>query len=293
MFGYVHSDGEIIFAEPVFYGVTASSDYFINYSSVSENLLIKNRFGEIISSIPSTGYPLILNERLLIFDNDKCGVSEWGIDGSRLWGKRFSTFITSFDCNQNESVIGLMNGELIMCDRSGKILFREQPTGSRIKIIYGCSIDTSGMFFGVVLGIDPQRLIIYQRKEVGFIPVYSSSLSGSIRREQFIEFSEDGRFLFFEQEDNLVRLDIKRKKQTKFPIDGLPISVKHSDAFSALIIHSTMKNGEAVDIFSEGGMHISHLPVMPDSTVTFQDDSLYILFEDEIYRIDISGVQNE
>ncbi len=288
MFGYFTENGEVIYSEPVVYGVEASQNHFINYSSVSENLLIKNNTGEILSTIPVAGYPYIHNGRLFLFDIDRCGVSEWDFSGKKIWGKRYASVITCFDCNDRESIVGLINGEILLYNQDGENLYRDQPTGSRIQIIYGLALSESGTYFGVVLGIDPQTVTVFQLKEEGYVPVFSKPCRDTFRREIFLGFAKGEKYLFYEQNEALRRLDIKQKVEKQFPVVGQPLCIAFCDKTFTHCIHSESRSISAIDIYSEGGLHINRFYVSPQTSVTFSDNSLYFQRSGSLHRVDIN-----
>lgn len=289
MFGYLSEEGAIAYSEPVVFEIAASSDYFINYSSVSETLLIKNPAGEIVSTIAAVGFPFIRNERLFLLDVDRCGISEWDFSGEKLWEKRYSSIITCFDCNNSEALVGLMNGNILLYNREGEYLYRDEFTGSRVPIVYGLAISSSGAYFAVIQGLDPQQLMLFQRREEGYVPAFSKENEHPVRREIFLQFGADEAYLFIEQDEMLSRLAVRRKTVTEFPLAGRPFDVAYSRAYRSHFIHSGNRKQAAVDMYSEGGMHIGRFYINPESSVTFLDNSFFLQRGEYIHLLSIQG----
>ncbi len=276
MFGYCTEAGEVVYSEPVVYGVTGSSDYFINYSSVSETLLVKNTAGEIGSTISAVGYPLIRNGRLFIFDIDRCGIAEWDFTGRKLWGKRYSSIITCFDCNDRDAVVGLINGNIFLYNASGEYVYRDEFSGSRVNAVYGTALSPGGTYFAVIEGIDPQKLVLFQRREEGYVPVFSKELENAMRRELFMQFSDSSVYLFYEREETLFRLAVNRKKtEDRFPLTGRPIRIASSRPYGVQYIHSGNREEAVIDVYSEGGMRVNRIFVDPGSTAAFHGTSIF------------------
>lgn len=289
-FGYFTDAGDVVYCEPIVYNVTNGAGYFINYSSVSETLLIKDGSGEIVTTIDEAGYPFIKNNRLFIFDIDRCGFSEWDFTGAKLWEKRYSSIITCFDCNQNETIIGLINGEILLYSQNGEYLYRDQPAGSRIQAVYGVAISPLSKHFGVVLGIDPQRLIVFQMRAEGYTPVYSEELKDTFRREVFIEFSSSEDYLFFEQNNALYRLNIVKKIKNPYPLIDRPGDVVFSEEARAHFIRSGGKEKSSIDVYSESGLYLSRFYVDPDSSFIIDGQAIYFQRSSVLHRVDIEGL---
>ena len=294
MFGYCTEEGGIIYSEPVVYGVTGSSEYFINYSSVSETLLVKNSVGEIVSTISTVGYPLIRNGRLFILDVDRCGIAEWDFTGRKLWGKRYSSIITCFDCDEQGAVVGLINGNIFLYNTSGEYIYRDEFTGSRVRAVYGTALSPGGAYFAVIEGIGPQKLVLFQRREEGYVPVFSKELENAIRRELFMQFSDSASYLFYEQEEALYRLAVNRKKPEKqFPLTGRPIQIAFSRPYGIQYIHSENREEAVIDVYNDGGMRVNRIFVDPGSTAAFHDTSIFFQRDGFMHQLYIGEYDGE
>lgn len=287
MFGYSTIDGDIIYTEPIIYNAAESEDFFINYSSVSETLLIKNTTGEISATISSPGYPVIKNERLFILDVDRCGIAEWDLTGEKLWGKRYPSLITSFDCSRSETVVGLLNGEVLLYNREGDYLYRDQSTESRVQIVYAAALSGEGTHFAVIEGLDPQRLLLFERRDEGYVPVHTERIANPLRREAFVMFSKNDDYLFFEGDGVLNRLDLRKRSINKFTIIGAPLAVDYLPRFAVHIIHSGGTDASVLDVFSEGGFHVNRFFLSPGTTVGRNGNALFFQRGRELYRLDI------
>lgn len=290
-FGYITSHGEIVYTEPIFYNVTFSEEYFINYAAVTENLLVKDISGKIIQAISTTGYPTVMNNRLFVIDKDRCGMSEWDIQGNIIWERRFSSIITAFDCNEEHVIVGFLNGEIMLLDRETKEVFRDIPTGSRIRVIYGLALAPGEEFFAVMMGIDPQRLVIYRRGETGYRPHYSEIPGGNYRRETFIQFLDE-KALFYEQPGRLVQHDISRKETSVFKISGVPRKVILYEKEQLIMINHAGDGGGGLDIYTTGGMPLSYFRMLQDTSFHFHKGSLFFTEKEKIKKIDIRGEAN-
>lgn len=290
-FGYVTADGEVVTIERIFYNVSFSENYYINYASVTENLFIKNVSGEIVEVVPTTGYPLFIHNRMFIVDKDRCGISEWDIDGNRLWERRFSSLITAFGCNEECVALGFLNGEILLLDGERREIFRDIPTGSRIRIIYGLAVAPGEEYFAVIMGIDPQRLVIYRKDETGYRPYHSEELKGDSRRETFIQFTDE-HTLFYEQPSSLVQYDIPRKESRSFPTAGTPRKIIINEQKRLLMFHHAGEGQGTFDIYTASGMPLSHFQLPQNAYVHFLKGSLFFTVGDRVKKIDMRGGEN-
>ena len=58
--------------------------------------------------------------------------------------------ITAFDCSQHFSLVGFFHGEVVLLEKEGGIVYREIPTGSRIRAVYGAAISPEEDVFAVI-----------------------------------------------------------------------------------------------------------------------------------------------
>ena len=138
--GYFSSAGEILYSEDVMYNSAVSSDVFINYSSISNNLVLKDSSGRMKSSIETEGFPFFINSRLFVLSPDRMSVSEYGTDGSELLTISSDSLITSMDAGARAIIIGKLNGEVSVFTGSNKPDFTYFSTDSRYSVAYACVV---------------------------------------------------------------------------------------------------------------------------------------------------------
>ena len=133
-------------------------------------------------------------------------------------------------------MVGLLDGRLKVFSEEGMNLYETSVEGSRIPIILGCAGNRSGTKFAVVSGLDPQMLILYQLKGPQFVEERSYNLSSDFRREVYIRFSENERYLFFEQPQSLVILDLKSQKFIPITLPGKLLTVDESSNWAVVTV---------------------------------------------------------
>ena len=201
--GYFSADGRILFSENVPYEAAVSKDFFINYSSVSRNLVLKDDKGGIIGSIDTEGLPFFIGKRFFIVSPDRMNVSEYDVEGNLLLLISPGSVITSIDAGVDTVVIGLLNGEVSVYSDGSEPDFTYFSTDSRYSITYACAITDDGARFAVVTGLYPQQLVCFERRNSSYQPVYAKTMTDVYKRNMLISYSDDGKLLYLEAPEGL------------------------------------------------------------------------------------------
>lgn len=201
IFGYLSPRGELLYRGRTLYGTTLSTLGFINYSRLSETLVIRNPAGDITESLDILGYPVFLSDRLLVFSPDRTRMSEFDIQGNHIWSRSFSAPVTALDVSDEYLLAGLLNGSLSLLSKKGEPLYSVVPGGSRIEVIYGCAVTEDAGSLAVLSGLDPQKLLLIENKNDSYRIEEIADFDTPIRRPVFMEFSPSGDFLVMALEE--------------------------------------------------------------------------------------------
>jgi len=220
--GYAALDGQLKLLQRVIYGAALSDGGFINFSRIPGSLVLQNPDGELVRSFSQCGYPAFdeSGDRLFVFYTDATGLKEITLEGQELWRIEFPSVITSFHSNGSRRLIGLANGGLALIDSSGAVLHRTTPDGSRVPVILGCSVGSSGGRIAAVSGIGPQKAVIFRIRGDELKEERSIELASSYRREVFGRFSHDEQLLYFEQPGGIGVLDVPSGGIDLLPMEG-------------------------------------------------------------------------
>jgi len=221
LFGYLDENGQPVLTGRSSYDVTLSSSSYINYSNVQESLILRSTGGEILANLQTRAYPVFIKERLFLLGQDRTEVSEISREGELLWKRSFSSLISSMDSNPQHTLLGLLNGRFVLLDREGRELFSYEPGGSRLSAIYSCALSPDSTYLAAVSGIDPQRLVVLERRNEVYRAVVVFNLEQSRRRNQFLAFSQDGNFLFYEGLDRIRYFEIKGRGKGELEYQGI------------------------------------------------------------------------
>ncbi len=275
VFGYLDPEGELCFKGQVLYDTALSSSGFINYSRLSETLVLRNTEGEIMESIGVQGYPAFSSDRLLVFSADRSRVSEFSIQGKKLWSRSFRALVTSMDVTEEYILAGLLNGTLLLLSKEGEPIYSVKPGGSRLEAIYGCACTTDASRLAAVSGIDPQKLLLLEKKNEVYRLEEAAVLEEPVRHTVFMQFSPDGEFLLLSIDKKTMLYSVEDARLREVYTDGILEGVHLSDA------------GELSHFFFRTGPEEALLSVM-DIGGSFRDDinvhggSVYLEGEDNM-----------
>jgi hypothetical protein len=95
--------------------------------------------------------------------------------------------------------VGLLDGEVHVLDNGGAEVFSYRTEGSRLRVALAVALGRDEDVFAAVAGVDPQKLILFERHTEGFFPVFQLELDSDYRRPVLLEFLPDGNTLAVEQ----------------------------------------------------------------------------------------------
>ncbi len=250
-FGFINLNGELKLLEPVDYKVALSDRSFINYSNLPNTFVIQDIGGEYVSSFQTSGYPKFSENgnRLFMIKNDSTGISEITEQGDLKWYIDFTSLITSLSITDEYVLVGLLDGRLRLLNNLGESVFDVSPGGSRMQVIYGCSINDDGTVIAGVSGLYPQRFFYIKGPDFNNANVTFLDLDSDFRREIFISFSDSGKYIFFEGLGNVNIFDLTNNQLNQIPIKGSLTGIEELETRGVISILSEYYLGTELQIF--------------------------------------------
>ncbi len=295
-FGYIDRKGKIAFWGKKDFYTTICKNYFINYGKVSENFFIRDKVGKLESGFGAYGYPFFgrNSDRLFIVKTDLTGLSEIDFTGDVKWEKQYSSIITSMDDWNGYELVGLLDGELQLLDGNGNEIFVFKDKDTTIPVINGVAISHSGEYLASISGLEPQKLFVFKRGygddgEDVYSLYMQRNLSSDFRREVFIKFSNDNRFLFFEGNEGLNVLDLARRDFVVLSGGRCNIVEYSGDTHYFVSVHHPGNNeGDILSLVSPLDMIRAREYLNKNvSFLKLIENHLFIGFGDTLLRIDI------
>jgi len=288
-FGYADLDGNLYYVGRRLHNLSLSDSGFINYGSVPDHIVFMNTRGEFQFSIKSYGYPLLdsSGEFLYSINTDLGGLKRIDREGKILWSLSFPVPLTTVALAGEQCVIGLMDGRLLLIGSGGEVIYEQETGGCRIPVILGTSITENRRQIALFSGIDPQSLSILRRLDNEFVTEVVLDLDSDFRREVDLSFSPDARFLYFEGEEGLGVLDIRRKNTTEIINPGVLRSMDAASAFSAAAFR-TQRGSNLLIFRPPGSVLLSRQLAFPDVFLRIIDNSLILGIEGFVLRADLT-----
>ncbi len=254
VFGYVTGNGALVRADRTLYGVTISPTGFINYARMGTDWLMLDPRGGRRLSFSGNGYPVLSEDgsRVFVVSPDLEGIREIdGSNGDPAWQRDFPAVITSLSLDADHLLVGLLNGTLQLLTRHGAPVFQTALGGSRIPVVYGCSVSRDGSMIASVSGIDPQVLTILARSGSSYSVMEKHAMRTDFRREARITFSADSRYLVFEDRDAVGLFEPEEKRFARIGMPG------------NLAATAFLQDGRVAALASERGNHVDLRLVAP------------------------------
>ena len=222
IFGYVDAAGNLLTLESTQFRVALSETGYVSYTRLGTDWILRAPGGGRLLSFSGSGYPLLSRDgnRIFIVKTDLTGMIELDRNGVMLWNRDFPALATCASFEGDFLLVGLINGALMLVNRQGSAVFETGPAGSRIPVILGCAVSPDGSKIAAVSGIDPQYLLLLQKKGSTYAPREQRLLSSDFRREARVAFSPDSRYLAFEGERSAGVFDPVSRRFSWVPLRG-------------------------------------------------------------------------
>jgi hypothetical protein len=218
-FGYLGSQGDLLLQSQKIHGIAIDSDRFINYSSVSGNLVVQNSSGDVTDTVEVRGYPILIDGRLLLISTNRAELAEITDAGEIAWKREYAAVITDLDSQNNVLVVGLLDSRAELLDFNGDVTLELDLMGSRINAVYGCALSSAASLLAVVHGIDPQYITIMDLREDGTDPT-KVVLRNEFRTTRYLRFLNEDEYLLVEDVNGVVVLDINRGETHRLELAG-------------------------------------------------------------------------
>ncbi len=289
VFGYFDRSGKTSFIDRVFYNTAQNKKYFINYTSVTENLVVNKNDRTFVSNLKTAGYPYFIDDRLFVISANSKKISEWSIEGENIFSYENESEIISSDANIDTYIAGFVDGSVIITDKDRKIEKLMKPELSRINAVYGLAISGDSDLIAMITGLDPQYMIIMEKKHNQYSRIYTYQFNNNLRHSRYITFSDDNRYLFFESENIFYCYDFLTKSLSNTPLEGKIIAVHYlSDSgFSAVKTEGPAGQSYFYLIYPDGSILYRNKSKSGNVFMTGSGGRFYFGTGNFIYSVDI------
>ncbi|MCL2295211.1 MAG: hypothetical protein FWC36_10195 [Spirochaetes bacterium] len=243
-FGYISRGGNISFISEIFHNVTQSNNYFINYSAITDNLVIRRNNGNFVTNLTTSGFPIFINERLFVISANSKKISEWNIDGENLFSFEHVSQLTSLDAGKDTIVAGFVDGTVVIADKTGNTEKLIIPKSSRINITYGVAISDNSNFVAMITGLDPQYMIIMRKRRGQYEKFFSYQFEENLRHARFISFFNNDRYLAFTSDRIFFCFDFSSRQLHRIDLAATITNVHYIDSLNLFAVTTRKENGK-------------------------------------------------
>ncbi len=289
LFGYITKEGEPLFVDRSFFQTAISDTKFVNTSNIPMNLVVRDYVGNIDFSVDIAGYPVLEENRLIVFSPMRNRISEYDDNGNRLWSREYIAPATCVEYSSEYILLGFLNGVISLLDREGKELFQFAPTGSSAsRVVYGCTMDPDADTLILITGLDPQRIILLEKKDNTYKPVFTEILESSFRRTVNMHYSLQQQAVYFEGADGISILSLKSRTITKITAEGRFTSLVESPLLGLTFINMDTEKGSRIHVYrTRTGTGVMSFAFPRTTNTRIIENSLFFGFDEQLLRLDI------
>ena len=291
MFGYFSPEGVLAYHDRIFYGLAQSEKYFINYSSITDQIVINDSNGDFINTVTTNGYPWFDKGRLFIVSTNRKKVSEITIEGDVLWEDENLSELTSLDSNSSNAVAGYVNGDVVIVDSENKIEKLFKPDLSRINTVYGTGISDNSEYIAVISGVEPQYMLLFRKNHDKYTRIFSYQFVDNLRYSRLIDFTEDSKYLYFGSFESFYCYNIEKRNLYKIPVNDQLLKVSYIKEYDIFCILSQDFEGEyrTVITYSDGRIIYNSSFSAENIFMKNNSENIYIGVDDKIYSVKLSA----
>ncbi len=289
--GYFTHSGKITSIKTIPYKAVFSRDFHALYPRDAENVPLISSQGQERCLIKGAGFPFIQQDRVFLFAPGGSTIHfKNSFDGTTVSSYEAASPITAFNSSKNGSVLGCADGQLVVFDKNGLKKMDLFPGGSDEPIILGADISESGKMFACVSGLEPQRFVLYRDEGTYEKIIYHEFFKESLTRQTYTHFSDDDKFVYYDNAGSLGVLDTQSLKAKSIELLGNVLDIQESPvAESVFILSRTGKRLYSIMILEERNMKAGEFSFEADAAFILTDgNALYVGRDNKISRLTIS-----
>ena len=220
-YGYFDDLGRFLYVghqtDQIVSGGFALDDHFLLQSDHKNGgVWLSNIDDQFSVFVPVNGIPYISENRIFLLRNDQMGVAEMNPTGNLRWSREFNSVLTSIAVAKNLALFGFLDGSVQLDDTNGRTVFtlpsHAVDVQSKYSGVYGSAISLQGERFALLYGLQPQYLLVFEKKADGYRLVHKRKLAQGKKDSQFMLFDETGTSLLAVTAEGLLCFDAKRNQ---------------------------------------------------------------------------------
>jgi hypothetical protein len=236
-FGYIDTAGKFVINQVKKENLSISEDHWAEYGARPTRIEVRDPRNNTAAVLEAPqGYPLFLDNRIFLVNNEQHSLQAMDASGKILWNYDFAAPITDVDAAAGLVLAGFLDGTVELLDESGSRVFFFEPGGSRLAVICGCRISRDGSRLAIISGYDNQRFLLLERFGDSYKVIYHEFLSKGFRREVHLAFIDHDRRVAFERDGGLGIYDISTRNSVQVKLDGRITAIDESGEDDLLFV---------------------------------------------------------
>lgn len=273
--------GDNFLSKPDYIGSISSTHTFYKEG---DTLYLKE-FGAYSFAIAKTeGSPLVLGERYFSVDYGSAFIEEFDKAGSIIWFWKGLAPITSLAWNDDFTAVGSLDGTVSLVGETGDITEYPVYPAEGDHVVYGVAVSEDSSRMAIISGLRNQYLRTYT---LGENPQLLSQvkLDSQYRRPVKMYYSDDGAYLWVEQEDGLLQYT-DDSPPLLIPVEDSFMTMTHDKEESLIYVLSRSKA-------AGGDILYSLKSFSPEGTVLFENKTEYFPASFQINAADLIFSMND
>lgn len=284
--GYFTDDGKITnFVSFPFKG-SISENYYTTYTASNSSCKFFDPDGKEQGTIKVTGFPLIDQDRIFVFQPGGSSFSMCDEKGNKKWEYSGTIPITAFDSSKSAVSAGFADGTICVLDLNGHITQHFIPGGSDYPVILGTGISSDGEMIGVVCGQNKQRFVLAQKNGSQSKIIFHEFLKTDTPHQKLVKFSNDDTAVIYAAGNQLGIINTKTKKSSHISIKGQAIKIEECGN-TFFILTKKQKNYTVYAVEKFATLVGSFSFTADNAFIQAHNDSLYVGKDYTISKIKI------
>lgn len=286
--GYFTDDGKIRSSCTFPINASISESYYATYGLSDSTIPFYTPDGTKSGTINAAGFPFIDEDRLYLFMPGGSSFSRYSADGKKLWSYEGFMPITSFASSKSGTVAGFADGKLLAFDAGGNLFQEFVPGGSKYSVIFGVDISPDGLDVACLSGLEKQRIVLAHVEKNHAVITFFKYLERDIRSQSLVQFSSDGKWLYYAYTGGLGIVNCSSKKNYELKMDGWISSLNESEipgTFFVLTRNDKQYTVYVVENFVN--LHGSFSFQADSAFVQTRENNLYIGRDSKISKIEL------
>ncbi|MGN0728132.1 hypothetical protein [Treponema sp.] len=269
--GYFSSDGKITSVTTFPFKASISDKWYTLFSPSSTEAEFFFADGTKAGTIKQAGFPFFQQDRIYVMQPGGTSFLKCSEQGNMEWGYDHYSPITAFSSSKGGTVAGYADGTVISFLPDGKVDQKFSPGGSKNGVILGAAISEDGGKLACVSGQDQQRFIVAEKNEGHSKIIFHEYLEKSVVHQTLVKFSPDSDFVYFNGNDFLGIVNLKKAASRKIPVKGKISQIEFSDNKELVFILSKNEKKYTVTVLESF--------VYPMASFSFEGESAFIQTE--------------